>query len=153
MRMLFGTYCKTSCRNCVKKLKIFLKNKWLKLSSQKEKFIVCNRFENKVAIITGSGRGIGREVAVGIAKGKGKVVVHDRDAEPANETLQEIKKLGGEAIVVTGDVTKHDDVARLFSEGIGKFGKIDIVVNNAGVTNTAMAHKMTEEEWDYVVDI
>lgn len=114
---------------------------------------MCDRFDGKVAIITGSGRGIGREVALGVARGKGKVVVHDRDKEPAEEVAAEINKNGGEAIAIVGDVSNQDDVARLFSEGIGKFGKLDIVVNNAGVINTALIHKMTEEEWDYVVDI
>lgn len=109
--------------------------------------------KGKVAIITGSGRGIGREAALMFAKEGAKVVVSDIDPEPAEETEADIKKAGGEAIVYAGDV-----MADGFAEGITKaaadtWGQLHILVNNAGFTWDSMIHKMTDEQWDKIIDI
>ena len=109
--------------------------------------------KDKVAIITGSGRGIGRETALMFAKEGAKVVVSDIDPEPAEETRADIEKAGGEAIVFTGDV-----MADGFAEGITKaaidtWGELHILVNNAGFTWDNMIQKMSDEQWDKILGI
>jgi 3-oxoacyl-[acyl-carrier protein] reductase len=109
--------------------------------------------QDKVAIITGSGRGIGRATALMFAQEGAKVVVNDIDVALAEETASDIKKRGGEAITFPGDVTGPD-----FAEGITKaakkqWGALHIIVNNAGYPMGAMIHKMSDEQWDAMMDI
>ncbi len=112
------------------------------------------RLRDKIALVTGSSRGVGRAVALGYAQEGAKVVINYSSSEAAaSEVVQECKKIGAEAIAVRADVAKKSDVEALFKSAIDEFGRIDILVNNAGFTRPAMLVKMTEEQWDQVVDI
>lgn len=112
------------------------------------------RLEGKSAIVTGSGRGIGRAVAIKFAQEGADVVVnYTQRPDTANETAREIEKLGRQAVVVKADVSKKEDVDNMVKTALERLGKIDILVNNAGISKPAMLYKMTEEEWDKVVDI
>jgi len=92
--------------------------------------------EGKVVVITGSSTGLGKAMAIRFATEKAKVVVNYRSKEDeANSVLEEIKKVGGEAIAVKGDVTVESDVINLVQSAIKVFGKLDIMINNAGLEN------------------
>nr|MDO8100167.1 SDR family oxidoreductase [Candidatus Njordarchaeota archaeon] len=107
----------------------------------------------KVAVITGSGRGIGRATALLFAKEGASVLINDLDAEPANETVAEIKKMGGKAAACLGNVSKPEDAKKILETAAKTFGKIDILVNNAGITRDKMIHNMTDEMWDTVLNV
>jgi len=109
--------------------------------------------KNRVAIVTGSGRGIGRTTALMFAKEGAKVVVSDIDREPAEETLAEIQSLGAEAAVCVGDATASDFAERVVQTAADAFGAIHIIVNNAGYTWDKMIHNMTDEIWDAILDL
>jgi len=112
------------------------------------------RLKDKIAIVTGSSRGVGRAVALGYGKEGAKVVVnYTSNEKAADEVVGAIKDMGSDAIAVKADVASKNDVDTLVQETINKFGKIDILVNNAGFTRPAMMLKMTEDQWDQVVDI
>ena len=110
--------------------------------------------EGKAAVVTGGGRGIGRAICLGYAKEGADIIVNyaTRD-QPALEVVAMIQKMGRKAVAVKGNVALRADAERIIQSAIDHFGKIDILVNNAGATQTAMLHKMTEEQWDEVVDI
>jgi 3-oxoacyl-[acyl-carrier protein] reductase len=110
--------------------------------------------EGKAAVVTGGGRGIGRAICLGYAKEGADVIVNyaTRD-QPALEVVDLIQKMGRKAVAMKGNVALRADAERIIQSSIDHFGKIDILVNNAGATKTAMLHKMTEEQWDEVVDI
>ncbi|MCF6093670.1 SDR family oxidoreductase [Microaerobacter geothermalis] len=109
--------------------------------------------ENQVAIITGSGRGVGRAVAEMMAEHGARVVVSDLDPEPAVEAVKEIRAKGGAAISVVGNVTDPDFPKKIIGETIQAFGKLDILINNAGYTWDGMIHKMTDEQFQAMLDI
>lgn len=109
--------------------------------------------ENKVAIITGSGRGIGSATAQLFAQHGAKVVVTDIDPKPAEETVNTITSAGGTAISVPADVTNDGGIEELIGQTVSKFGAIDILVNNAGYTWDGMAHKMSDDQWDAIIDV
>lgn len=109
--------------------------------------------ENKVAIITGSGRGIGSATAQLYAQHGAKVVVTDIDPKPAEETVKAITSAGGTAISVPADVTNDGGIEELIGQTVSKFGAIDILVNNAGYTWDGMAHKMGDEQWDAIIAV
>jgi 3-oxoacyl-[acyl-carrier protein] reductase len=111
------------------------------------------RLKDKVALITGAGRGIGEATALKFAKEGAKVVVCDIQLESAEQTAQKIKELGGEAVAVKVDVTKRDEVDGLIQKAIDEFGRLDILVNNAGITADAKFLKMAEEDFDKVVAV
>ena len=112
------------------------------------------KLKDKVALVTGSSRGVGRSIAVGFAQAGAKVVVNYTSNEKAGiEVADSIKALGSEAILVKADVAQKADVDKLIKATIDQFGKIDILVNNAGFTRPNMMLKMTEQEWDQVVDL
>ncbi|MCD6177903.1 glucose 1-dehydrogenase [bacterium] len=111
------------------------------------------RLEDKVAIITGGGSGIGRATAILFSKEGAKVVVTDLSEEGGKETVKEIKNQGGEAIFVKTDVSKKEDVERMKNECLEKFGKIDILVNNAGILKFSALHETPEEDWDKIIDV
>ena len=109
--------------------------------------------EGKTAIITGSGRGIGRAAAELLARHGARVVVSDIDPAPAEEALAAISAAGGEGLSVPGDVTDRLFPGRIVSAAIEKFGGIDIIVNNAGYTWDAVIHKMTDEQWEAILAV
>jgi 3-oxoacyl-[acyl-carrier protein] reductase len=112
------------------------------------------RLKGKVALVTGSSRGVGRAVALAYGKEGAKVVVNYASSEDAaREVVREILSMGSQAIAVKADVALRSDVERLVSAAIETFQRLDILVNNAGFTRPAMLLKMTEEEWDAVVDL
>lgn len=112
------------------------------------------RLANKVALVTGSGQGVGRAVALAFAKEGAKLVINDISNEAAvNEVVSAVREMGTEAIAVKADVAKKPDVQTLINATMDRFGRLDILVNNAGFTRPAMLLKMTEEQWDAVVDV
>ncbi len=108
----------------------------------------------RTAVITGAGRGIGRSAAVLFAAEGARVVVSDRDEEPAQEAVEEIRSLGGEAVAVVGDVTADGFADQLVQGAVDAFGpSIDVLVNNAGYTWDAVAHKMTDDQWEAMLRV
>ncbi|MBZ0281832.1 MAG: SDR family oxidoreductase [Anaerolineae bacterium] len=109
--------------------------------------------ENKTAIVTGSGRGIGAATAKLLAFHGANVVVTDIDAAPAEETVAAIRAAGGSALAVPADVTDAGGIEELLGETVNVFGGIDILVNNAGYTWDGMMHKMTDQQWEAMLAI
>ncbi len=109
--------------------------------------------KDRVAIVTGSGRGIGRAVAALFAREGAKVVVSDIDPHPAEEAAQEIKSAGGECIVYPGDVTKPDFAEGIVNQAVRTWGGLHILVNNAGFTWDAVIHKMTDRQWEAMLGV
>lgn len=109
--------------------------------------------DGKVAIVSGSGRGIGRACALKLASEGARVVINDLDAEPAEETLAAIRAMGGEAVAVTGSVTEDGFAERFVGTAIQTWGGLDIIVNNAGFTWDSVIQKMTDEQFDAVLDV
>ena len=109
--------------------------------------------KNKVAIITGARRGMGRAHALALAKADAKVVVSDISQEDCEIVVGEIKKAGGEALAVKCDVSKKQEVDNMVKVAVGKWGRVDILVNNAGICQFKPFLEITEEEWDRTIDI
>ena len=110
--------------------------------------------EGKVAVVTGSSRGIGRAVAERFAAAGAKVVINwVRDEPEARGAVEALKKHGGEVLSVQADVSKSADVTRLVDATVGRFGRIDILVNNAGVMIAKSVMDTTEEDWDRTIDV
>jgi len=107
-------------------------------------------FEDKTAVVTGSARGIGRVIARSFATAGANVVISDVDQAACEKTASEI---GGAAIACRADVTSADDIDQLFKTVTDKFKRIDIVVNNAGITRDGLMIRMDEKDWDTVLDI
>jgi len=114
---------------------------------------IAMRLKGKVAAVTGAGRGIGRAIALTLAREGAAVVVSDVDLETARQTAEEIRAGGGQAIAVKVDVTSRQDAAALTDKAIQSFGKLDILVNNAGMYPSAPIVEITEEEWDLVMAV
>jgi 3-oxoacyl-[acyl-carrier protein] reductase len=108
--------------------------------------------DRKTAIVTGSGRGIGRAVATLFATHGAAVVVNDLDADVAGSVVQAIRGAGGRAEAVVGSVTDPTFPKKLVSAAIDSFGTFDIIVNNAGYTNDGLIHKMSDEQWQSMLD-
>ena len=111
------------------------------------------KLAGKTAYITGSGRGIGRALALKLASEGARVVVNDLDADSANATVAAIRDIGGEAIAVAGSVTEDGFAERFVGAGVDAFGGVDIIVNNAGYTWDAMIGKMTDRQFDALMDV
>jgi 3-oxoacyl-[acyl-carrier protein] reductase len=112
------------------------------------------RLEGKVALVTGSSRGVGRAIALAYAREGASVVVNYTSNQTAGEeVISAIREMGGKAILVKADVAKAADAEALVQKGIEEFGDLDILVNNAGFSRPAMLLKMTEDQWDQVLDI
>jgi NAD(P)-dependent dehydrogenase (short-subunit alcohol dehydrogenase family) len=108
--------------------------------------------EGKVAVITGAGRGIGKATALALAAEGAHVVVFDLDAELARAAAAAVERLGRSALIEIGDVRSLDAVDRAVAAAVGRFGRLDILVNNAIKIAPAPALEMTEEQWDLVLD-
>ena len=118
--------------------------------------------EGRVAIVTGAGRGIGREHALSLARHGAKVVVNDLggnvdgtggDLSPAEQVVEEIRAMGGEAIANGESVADFEGAGRMIQAAIDAFGDLNIVVNNAGILRDRMLSNMTEAEWDAVINV
>ena len=111
-------------------------------------------FENKVALVTGGCFGIGKATAIAFAKRGAKVVIADWVEDKDQETLKEIKALGGEALFVKCDVSKSNEVKEMVDKTIEKFGRLDYAFNNAGIEGaSAPTHECTEENWDRTIAV
>jgi 3-oxoacyl-[acyl-carrier protein] reductase len=110
---------------------------------------------NKVALVTGSARGIGQAIAMKLAEAGADVVVNDIEAakEALASVVSDIEGLGRQSLAITADVSSAEDVTRMFTTAHEKFGRIDILVNNAGVTRDQLVMRMSDEEWDTVLNI
>ncbi|HEX5379462.1 MAG TPA: SDR family oxidoreductase [Phenylobacterium sp.] len=118
--------------------------------------------DGRVAIVTGGGRGIGREYCLMLAAEGAKVVVNDlgaaadgagADLSPASEVVAEIKAMGGEAVVNGADVSNWDQAKGMIDQAVATFGKLDVLINNAGILRDRMLVNMTEAEWDAVIQV
>ena len=114
---------------------------------------MTSRLEGKVALITGSGRGIGRSIALKLASEGARVVVNDLDAGPAEETVQAIRAAGGQAVACNGNVAAPDFAERFVGTAVSEFQGLDIIVNNAGYTWDSVVQKMTDEQWYTMLDV
>jgi 3-oxoacyl-[acyl-carrier protein] reductase len=109
--------------------------------------------DGKTALVSGSGRGIGQAIALKLAQQGARVVINDLDPEPAEETVRLIKAGGGEAVACVGSVTDTGFADRFAATAVDTFGGVDIVINNAGYTWDNVIQKMTDEQWDAIVDV
>ena len=120
------------------------------------------KLDGKVAVVTGAGRGIGREHAIALAQAGAKIVVNDlgaslagegTDTGPAHEVVREIERRGGEAVADGENVADFAGAKRLIDRAISTFGRLDILVNNAGILRDRMLVNMDEHEWDAVIEV
>ena len=114
---------------------------------------MTQKLEGKVALITGSGRGIGRSIALKLASEGASVVVNDLDEAPAQEVVAEIRAAGGQAVACVGSVTAPDFAERFIGTAVSEFKGLDIIVNNAGYTWDNVVQKMTDEQWYAMLDV
>jgi 3-oxoacyl-[acyl-carrier protein] reductase len=114
---------------------------------------MSRKLENKVAIVSGSGRGIGREIALKLASEGASVVINDLDAAPALQTVADIEAAGGRAVACIGSVTEAGFAERFVETAIASFGGLDIIVNNAGYTWDNVIQKMSDEQWDAMLAV
>lgn len=108
--------------------------------------------EGKIALVTGSGRGIGRSIALKLAREGARLVVNDLDEAPARELVQDIRAAGGQAVGCVGSVTAPDFAERFVGTAVSEFGAVDIIINNAGYTWDNVIQKMSDEQWYAMLD-
>lgn len=111
------------------------------------------RLQNKIAIITGAGSGIGRGIALSFIKEGARTIVADWSEESGEKTVEQIKKEGGKAVFVKTDVSNKGDIEQMVKTCLANFGRVDILVNNAGVYKAGNLHEISEEDWDAVLDV
>ncbi|HKJ05059.1 MAG TPA: 3-oxoacyl-[acyl-carrier-protein] reductase [Geopsychrobacteraceae bacterium] len=109
--------------------------------------------QDKVALVTGASRGIGRSISLALAGQGAKIVAVDVDLQATEDFVAELKAQGTEAIAVQGNVTLSEDVAEIMKSAVEAFGRIDILVNNAGITRDALLLRMKDEDWDAVLSV
>ena len=114
---------------------------------------MSNKLEGKVALVTGSGRGIGRSIALKLASEGARVVINDLDEAPAQEVVRLIREAGGQAVACNGSVTAPDFAERFIGTAANEFKGLDIIVNNAGYTWDNVVQKMTDEQWYAMMDV
>lgn len=110
-------------------------------------------FKKRVAVVTGAARGIGKVIALNLARQGADIIISDITVDDGEKTAGEIQKLGRKCSFIRCDVSKTDDVNNLISKTISEFGRIDILVNNAGITKDTLMIRMKDEAWDLVLDI
>jgi 3-oxoacyl-[acyl-carrier protein] reductase len=110
------------------------------------------KLDGKVALVTGSGRGIGRAIAEKLASEGARLVINDLDADPAHETVEVLKKMGTDAVACVGNVGAPDFADRFIKTAMSTYKGIDIIVNNAGYTWDDVIQKMTDEQWYAIID-
>ncbi|GAI13499.1 unnamed protein product, partial [marine sediment metagenome] len=108
---------------------------------------------DKIAIVTGASKGIGRAIALRFAKEGANIVIADVDTDEAEEVAQMIREMGRECLVVKCDVSSAQGVEEMVEKTMQKFGRIDILVNNAGVSSMATMVELEEKDWDFNMDI
>jgi 3-oxoacyl-[acyl-carrier protein] reductase len=113
---------------------------------------VSEKLNGRVAVVTGAGRGIGRAIALKLASEGARVVVNDLDPAPADETVNDISRAGGEAVACAGSVTSSDFAQRFIGTAVERFEGLDIIVNNAGYTWDGVIQKMSDEQWHAIID-
>lgn len=111
------------------------------------------KLKDKVAIVTGAARGIGRSIAIKLASEGANIVIADYDISEAQSVIDEICKFGVKAIQVKANVADLESVDNLIKLTLDEFGKIDILINNAGITRDGLILKMSEQDWDAVIDV
>jgi 3-oxoacyl-[acyl-carrier protein] reductase len=111
------------------------------------------KLQGKTALVTGSGRGIGRAIAIKLASEGANVVINDLEEDAAMEVVKVLEDAGGKAVICVGDVTADDFPERYVASALEAFGGIDIIVNNAGYTWDNVLQKMTDEQWDAILDV
>ena len=114
---------------------------------------MSKKLEGKVALVTGSGRGIGRAIALKLASEGARLVINDLDEGPAAEVVSEIQGLGGQAVACIGSVTAPDFADRFVGTAVDSYKGLDIIVNNAGYTWDNVIQKMTDEQWYAILDV
>ncbi|MBI5968949.1 MAG: 3-oxoacyl-[acyl-carrier-protein] reductase [Deltaproteobacteria bacterium] len=114
---------------------------------------MAKKLAGKVALITGGAQGIGRGIALLLAREGAKVVISDINLEKAQETCREIEAQGGEALAVGGSVAEAKEAEAMVQQAVEKFGRLDILVNNAGITRDQVLLRMKEEDWDLVLSV
>jgi 3-oxoacyl-[acyl-carrier protein] reductase len=112
-----------------------------------------SKLEGKVALVSGSGRGIGREIALKLAGEGARLVINDLDAEPASQVVAEIQAAGGQAVACAGSVTDSKFADRFVATAVDTYGGLDIIVNNAGYTWDSVVQKMTDEQWEAMLAV
>ena len=115
--------------------------------------MISDLLSGKNALVTGCGRGIGKAIALTLARAGADIVVNDIDHNTAQDLAGEITALGRKALVCCGSVGSRPDVDGMFAEIKKEFGRLDILVNNAGITRDNLIAKMTDQEWDQVMDV
>ncbi|RKY90008.1 beta-ketoacyl-ACP reductase [candidate division KSB1 bacterium] len=114
---------------------------------------MTENLKNKVAIITGAARGIGREIAITLATEGADISICDIDTDGLSKTAEEIKSSGRKVFWLKTDVSREDDVKKAVDKTVEEFGRIDILVNNAGITKDNLLIRMSEDEWNRVIDV
>ena len=114
---------------------------------------ITKHLEGKGVVVTGAGRGIGREIALAVARAGGKVIVNDLDRDVAEEVVAEIKALGGEALANTDSVVSWEGANNMVTQAVDNFGNVGGVVNNAGNLRDVIFHKMTQDDFDQVIGV
>ena len=111
------------------------------------------RLKDKVAIVTGSGRGIGEGIVLRFAEEGAKIIVNDVNEDDAKNVVDQVKAKGGQAVAVIGSVSDRATVQKMVDTAVKEFGTLDIIVNNAGITRDSILHKMTDDQWSAVIDV